>query len=78
MILGAFFMATDMVTSPITNKGRIIFGVGVGFFTFLLRYYGSLPESVSLAIILMNIFVPTIDRFIKVKPFGEVVKEAKR
>lgn len=78
IILGAFFMATDMVTSPITNKGMIIFGVGVGFFTFLLRYYGSLPESVSLAIILMNIFVPTIDRFIKVKPFGETVKEARR
>ncbi len=77
LILGAFFMATDMVTSPLTTKGMVIFGVGIGFFTFLLRYFGSLPEAVSLAIILMNIFVPTIDRYIKVKKFGEVVKEAK-
>ncbi|MFA5513645.1 MAG: RnfABCDGE type electron transport complex subunit D [Sphaerochaetaceae bacterium] len=77
LILGAFFMATDMVTSPVTYKGMVIFGVGAGFFTFLLRYFGSLPESVSLAIILMNIFVPTIDRFIMPKRFGEVVKDTK-
>lgn len=76
MILGAVFMATDMVTSPLTKKGMVIFGIGIGFFTFLFRYFGSLPESVSLAIILMNIFVPTIDRYITPKRFGEVVKEA--
>jgi electron transport complex protein RnfD len=75
MMLGAFFMATDMVTSPTTAKGMLIFGAGIGFFTFLLRFFGSLPESVSLAIILMNIFVPTIDRYILPKRFGEVVKE---
>lgn len=78
MILGAFFMATDMVTSPVTAKGMLLFGTGIGFFTFLLRFFGSLPESVSLAIILMNIFVPTIDRYILPKRFGEVVKEPKQ
>ena len=78
MILGAFFMATDMVTSPTTSKGMIIFGAGIGFFTFLFRYFGSLPEAVSLAIILMNIFVPTIERYILPKRFGEVIKEPKK
>jgi electron transport complex protein RnfD len=71
LILGAFFMATDMVTSPITSKGQIIFGIGCGFFTFLFRYFGSLSESVSLAIILMNITVPTIDRYIMPVKFGQ-------
>jgi len=78
MILGAFFMATDMVTSPTTSKGMIIFGAGIGFFTFLFRYFGSLPEAVSLAIILMNIFVPTIERYVLPKRFGEVVVEPKK
>lgn len=77
MILGAFFMATDMVTSPTTYKGMVIFGIGIGFFTFLLRYFGSLPESVSLAIIVMNIFVPTIDRYILPRRFGETLKKVK-
>ncbi|MFA5569852.1 MAG: RnfABCDGE type electron transport complex subunit D [Sphaerochaetaceae bacterium] len=77
MMLGAFFMATDMVTSPTTYKGMIIFGIGGGFLVFLLRYFGSLPESVSLAIIVMNIFVPTIDRYILPKRFGEVTKTRK-
>lgn len=77
MILGAFFMATDMVTSPVTAKGMLLFGTGIGIFTFLIRSYGSLPEAVSLAIILMNIFVPTIDRYILPKPFGESVQEEK-
>ncbi len=76
LMLGAIFMATDMVTSPVTKKGMIIYGVMIGFFTFIIRYYGSLPESVSLAIILVNIFVPAIDRYIKPKKFGEVFKEA--
>lgn len=74
LFLGALFMATDMVTSPITKKGQIIFGLGCGFFTFLIRYFGSLPEAVSLAIILMNMVVPTIDRFIMPKKFGAVKK----
>lgn len=72
LILGAFFMATDMVTSPITGKGMILFGVGVGFLTFLLRFFGSLPEGVSLAIILMNIFVPLVDRYLKPRVFGKI------
>ena len=75
LILGAFYMATDMVTSPITGKGMIYFGIGVGFLTFLLRFFGSLPEGVSLAIILMNIFVPLIDRYIKPKVFGKANKK---
>lgn len=79
LFLGAIFMATDMVTSPITKKGQIIFGLGCGFFTFLIRYFGSLPEAVSLAIILMNMVVPTIDRYVIPKKFGAIkkVKETK-
>lgn len=79
LILGACFMATDMVTSPTTHKGQIIFGVGCGFFTFLFRYFGSLPEAVSLAILLMNIVNPTIERYVLPKRFGAVKpqKEAK-
>ena len=69
-------MATDWVTTPTTKKGEIIFGIGCGFFTFLIRYFGSLPEGVSLAILLMNILTPTIDRFVRPKKFG-YVKEVK-
>ncbi|MGX8677940.1 MAG: RnfABCDGE type electron transport complex subunit D [Sphaerochaetaceae bacterium] len=75
LMLGAFFMATDYVTSPITYKGQVIFAFGCGFFTFLFRSFGSLAEAVSLAIILMNIVTPTIDRFVKPRKFG-YVKEA--
>ena len=75
LILGIFFMATDMVTSPVTPKGMLIFGIGCGFFTFLFRSFGSLPESTSVAILLMNIVTPTIDRFCKPKLFGEEVKK---
>ncbi len=70
LILGALFMATDMVTSPITRRGMIIYGIGAGALTFLIRIYGSLPEGVSLAIIIMNIFVPMIDRYVQPKPYG--------
>lgn len=69
-MLGCLYMATDMVTSPLTRKGRIIFGAGIGFITFLIRIFGSFPEGVSLAIIIMNIFVPLIDRFSRQKRFG--------
>ncbi|MBO4394314.1 MAG: RnfABCDGE type electron transport complex subunit D [Spirochaetales bacterium] len=75
LILGALFMATDMVTSPITHKGMLIFGAGCGFFTFLFRTFGSLPEAVSVAILMMNIITPTIDRFCIPKRFGEEVKK---
>lgn len=79
LMLGAFFMATDWVTTPTTARGQVIFALGCGFFTFLIRYFGSLAEGVSLAIILMNILTPTIERYVKPKKFGYVkpVKEAK-
>jgi Na+-translocating ferredoxin:NAD+ oxidoreductase subunit D len=70
LVLGALYMATDMVTSPVTRPGMIIFGAGIGLLTFLIRVYGSFPEGVSLAIILMNIFVPMIDQYTKPKRFG--------
>jgi electron transport complex protein RnfD len=69
-MLGIFFMATDMVTSPVTRRGLIIYGIGAGFLTFLIRTYGSFPEGVSLAIILMNVFVPLINRLTKPARFG--------
>ena len=72
LILAAFFMATDMVTAPLTHKGQIIFGAGCGFFTFLFRYFGSLPEAASVAILLMNMVTPTIDKFIIPRVFGTV------
>ncbi len=72
LALGVLYMATDMVTSPLTRKGMIIFGAGAGFLTFLIRFYGSFPEGVSLAIILMNIFVPMINRYTQPKRFGLV------
>ncbi len=70
LFLGAIFMATDMVTSPFTFKGRVIFGCGCGVLTMLIRLYGGYPEGVSFAILLMNIFVPIIDIYIKPKKFG--------
>lgn len=70
LVLGVFYMATDMVTSPLNPKGMLIFGVGAGFLTFLIRIYGSFPEGVSLAIILMNIFVPMINRYTVGARFG--------
>lgn len=71
LLLGAIFMATDYVTSPVTFKGRIIFGIGCGLFTVLIRIFGSLPEGVSFAIILMNILVPHIEKLTIPKPFGK-------
>lgn len=76
LMLGAFFMATDYATTPLTRKGQLVFGVGCGLLTFLFRSFGSLPEGASLAIILMNIATPTIDRFVKPRKFG-YVKPAK-
>lgn len=70
LMLGALYMATDMATTPLTGKGSIIFGVGCGFLSFLIRIFGSLPEAVSLSIIIMNIFVPVIDRYTKINRFG--------
>ncbi|MCL2219443.1 MAG: RnfABCDGE type electron transport complex subunit D [Chitinispirillia bacterium] len=70
LFLGAFFMATDPVTSPITPNGRIIFGVGCGLLTFVIRKYGGYPEGVSFAIVLMNLVVPLIDRCTRPAIYG--------
>ncbi len=77
LFLGAFFMATDYVTTPVTNKGKLIFGIGCGLITFLIRQFGSYPEGVSFSILLMNIVTPYIDRFTMTKPFG-AKKEARQ
>ncbi len=76
LILGAFFMATDYVTCPTVRKGQIIFGIGCGAITMLIRLKGGFPEGVMFAILLMNCFAPLIDRSIKPKMFG-AVKETK-
>lgn len=70
LLLGAFFMATDYATSPITAKGKWIFGIGCGIITSVIRLYGSLPEGVSFSIILMNILVPHIERLTLPRAFG--------
>ncbi len=71
VLLGAIFMATDMVTSPMTPKGMVIFGFGIGVITVAIRVYGAYPEGVSFAILIMNAFVPLIDKCCKPKRFGE-------
>ncbi len=73
MFLGIFFMATDMVTSPINARGQLIFGAGVGIITIIIRIWGAYPEGVSFAILIMNAFVPLINSGIKPKRFGEKV-----
>ena len=70
VILGAFFMATDMVTSPLTIKGRLIFGTGCGILTTVIRLWGGYPEGVSYSILLMNLTTPLLDRYTKSKKFG--------
>jgi len=72
LFLGALFMATDMVTSPMTLKGQAVFGIGCGVVTMIIRLFAGYPEGVSLAILLMNALVPLIDRAFKPKIFGEV------
>jgi electron transport complex protein RnfD len=70
LVLGAFFMATDMVTSPITFKGRLLFGVGCGVLTVVIRLWGGYPEGVSYSILLMNLTTPLLDKYTKPKIFG--------
>lgn len=70
MILGAFFMATDVVTTPLTAKGRVIFGIGCGVITMLIRIWGSYAEGVSFAILFMNMLTPAIDRYVRNYPAG--------
>jgi len=70
LMIGAFFMATDYGTSPVTGNGRIIFGVGVGILTILFRNFGPMPEGVCFSILIMNALTPLIDKYIKPRPFG--------
>ena len=72
LVLGAFFMATDMVTSPMNARAQLIFGSGIGILTILIRFWGAYPEGVSFAILIMNALVPLLNRYIKPKQFGKV------
>ena len=72
LLIGAIFMATDYVTSPATPWGKIIFGLGAGLITFIIRYFGSYPEGVSFAILLMNILTPYIEKLTAHKVFGGI------
>ena len=77
LFLGAIFMATDYATSPVTKKGQLIFGIGCGLFTILIRYFGSYNEGVCYSIMVMNLMVPLIDKYTKPTRFG-VVKSDKK
>ena len=77
LLLGAFFMATDYSTCPIKVRGKIIFGIGCGIITALIRLFASMTEAVSFAILIMNLLVPFIDRATIPKPFGTPKKEKK-
>jgi len=74
LMLGAFFMATDMVTSPVTQNGTWIYGIGMGAVLIIIRLFGGLPEGVMYSILFMNAFVPLINRYTRPKFFGEVKK----
>lgn len=74
LMLGAIYMATDYVTSPMSKKGMVIFGIGIGLLTVVIRLFGAYPEGVSFAILIMNAVTPLINTYCKPKRFGEVVK----
>ncbi len=74
LMLGAIYMATDYVTSPMTHKGMIIYGIGIGVITVLIRTWGAYPEGVSFAVLIMNAFVPLLNMYIKPRRFGKEVK----
>ncbi len=76
VILGALFMATDMVTSPSTVKGSLIFGAGCGVITMLIRFVGATPEGVAFSILIMNAVKPLIDKYTRRRPFGSLKKKA--
>jgi electron transport complex protein RnfD len=78
LMLGAFFMATDYVTAPVTHNGRLIFGIGCGIITIVIRKFGGLPEGICYSILVMNAVAPLIDRFVKSRPYGfrKAVKNA--
>ena len=75
LMLGAIFMATDYVTSPMTAKGQLIYGVAIGVLTIVIRNWGAYPEGMSFAILIMNAFTPLINTYVKPKRFGEVIKK---
>ena len=75
LMIGAFFMATDYVTSPVTGNGRIIFAVGLGILTVLIRNYSNMPEGVCFSILIMNAFTPLIDKYVRIRPFGFIRKK---
>lgn len=77
LMLGAFFMATDYVTSPLTTPGKIVFAVGAGILVILIRLWGVLPEGVAFSILLMNAVTPLIDRYIRPRPYGHVKRGRK-
>lgn len=78
LILGACFMATDYVTSPMTGKGQIIYGVCIGLLTVIIRNWGAYPEGMSFAILIMNAFTPLINMYCKPTRFGEVVRKEEK
>lgn len=75
LMLGAIFMATDYVTSPMTHKGQIIYGVAIGFLSVVIRNWGAYPEGMSFAILIMNAFTPLINTYVKPKRYGETVNK---
>ena len=75
LMLGAIFMATDYVTSPMSKKGMLIYGVCIGLLTVIIRLFGAYPEGMSFAILIMNAFTPLINTYCKPKRFGEVAKK---
>ena len=77
LLLGAIFMATDYATTPVSIKGKLVFGIGCGLITCLIRFYGGMPEGVSFAILLMNLLVPHIEKLCAPKPFGKEKRHAK-
>ena len=77
LVLGAFFMATDYATSPLTRAGKLIFTVGCGLITSLIRFFGVYPEGVSFSILIMNIMTPLIDRYVHQRPYGKKREAAK-
>ncbi len=74
LMLGIFYMATDMVSSPMSRRGQLIFGAGCGILSILIRVWGAYPEGVSFAILIMNAFVPLLNKYLKPKRFGEVMQ----
>lgn len=75
MMLGAIFMATDYVTSPMTHRGMLIYGFFIGIITMIIRVWGAYPEGMSFAILIMNAFTPIINKYVKPKRFGRVTKK---